>query len=277
MQIADQTVAEGAQRLMMPVPDRSSASVVRPAPRTRSKRAERPHVGRVVEAPVPHEAGGHRPPAPRCSGERRGARVVSARLRGHAAFGVVPELAQHPGAEHGAQSRHRKVDRGVRMLLNSRRQLRLQRRELAVDLLELGDLHARAVGERLAHRGRGLKRADAERGPDLRSPPLHVARAAAAVQCGAELRHGEPRRRSRLRGDGEHRACIGVREVGEGAERGRNPAPRSVATHGPRSVSMPTTTSLGSCACSARTHAGRSCPPGPRAAASLRGSRPARS
>ena len=68
------------------------------------------HMDRVVEAPVPHEA------------------RVTARLRPDALVsGEVPEflrdfrthLAQHPGAEHGAQPRHREVDRGVRVLLPS--------------------------------------------------------------------------------------------------------------------------------------------------------------
>ena len=98
MQVADEAVGEGAERLVVQVAGGAPPVVELAASRARAQRAHRPLVGGVGEPPVADEAGLHGALAPRCYGERRGAGVVSAGERRVVAFGVILELAEHPWA-----------------------------------------------------------------------------------------------------------------------------------------------------------------------------------
>ena len=100
VEVAHQAVPEGAEGLVVEVTGGAPCVVELAATRARAQRAQRPLVGCVGEPPVADEARLHGALASRCYGERRGAGVVPAGLRRLVAFGVIPELAKHPGAEH---------------------------------------------------------------------------------------------------------------------------------------------------------------------------------
>ena len=120
MQVADEAVGEGAERLMVEVAGGAPAVVEVAATRAGPQRAHRPLVGGGVEPQVADEAGPHGPLAAGCYRQRRGTGVVPAGLRRVVAFGVIPELAEHPGAEDHTETGQGTVDAGVRVLLKMR-------------------------------------------------------------------------------------------------------------------------------------------------------------
>ena len=63
--------------------------------------------------------------------------IVASQIDVHRKYGgVVPELAEHPGAEHITESWLGEVDVGVRVLLKMGRQLGLEVADLAVQLTD---------------------------------------------------------------------------------------------------------------------------------------------
>ena len=78
VQVADESVGEGAQRLVVEVAGGAPCVVEVAAARARPQRAQRPLVGGVVESPVADEARLHGPLAAGCYGQRRGTGVVPA-------------------------------------------------------------------------------------------------------------------------------------------------------------------------------------------------------
>ena len=229
MQVADEAVGEGAERLMVEVAGGAPPVVEVAAARARLQRAQRPLVGGVVEPPVADEARLHGALAAGCYRQRRGTGVVPAGLRRVVAFGVIPELAEHPGAEDHTETGQGTVDVGVRVLLKMGRELGLELFDAAVDLADQPDGGTGARRVRLAHHGRRLELRGAQRLADLGGAPLDVALAAAAPERGADLGDAQPRRLARAGRAGQHAHGIAVGKLREGLQCTRKVLPERVA------------------------------------------------
>ena len=150
---ADEAVTEGAECLVVEVAFGASLVVEVSASGTGRDGAEGPLVDGGGEAPVAdvasqHDAfGARRPRDGGCPG------VVPARLGVGVSVRVVPELAEHPGAEDDTDSWQGTDDVGVWVLLKLVRQLRLESGDLTVELTN--DPHGRFCcgGERFGHGG----------------------------------------------------------------------------------------------------------------------------
>ena len=138
MQIAHEAIAQSPQRLGMAIPQRSSLAVEGVAAGAREQRAPRPTGPPRRPAAVADEAGVHRPPAPRCYGHGRGARVIAPGLRRGVARGIIPELAEHPGAEDDTESGQGTVEGGVRVRLKMGREVGVDPRSTARRALPAG-------------------------------------------------------------------------------------------------------------------------------------------
>jgi hypothetical protein len=101
---ADGPVPEGCERRMVGVPGVPVGVVEGAGPRRRGEARKGPQVDRVSEAHVAGVASEHDALGARRAGDRRRAGVVLARLGTGVTVRVIPELAEHPGAEDGPQS-----------------------------------------------------------------------------------------------------------------------------------------------------------------------------
>ena len=229
VQVADEAVGEGAQRLVVEVAGGAPPVVEVTAARAHPQRAQRPLAGGVVEPPVADEAGPHCSLAAGCYRQRRGTGVVPAGLRRVVAFGVIPELAEHPGAEDHTETGQGTVDAGVRVLLKMARELGIELLDLTVDLADHPHCRAGARRVRLAHHGRRLELGGAQRLADRGGAPLDVALAAAAPERGADLGDAQPRRLARAGRGGQHAHRIAVGEFREGLQCTRKVLPERVA------------------------------------------------
>ena len=186
-------------------------------------------VGGVGEPPVADEAGPHGVLAAGCYRQRRGVGAVPAGLRRVVAFGVIPELAEHPGAEDHAETGQGTVDAGVRVLLKMGCQFSFEFGDLVVDLPDLTDGGTGTRGERPAHCGQRLELRGAQRLADLGGAPLDVALAATTPERGADLGDAQPRRLARAARTCQHAHGVAVGELREGLQCGREVLPERVA------------------------------------------------
>lgn len=153
MEDSDEAVADGAEGLVVEVFGSAVLVVVGACAWAAGDRAERPLVDSVVEPAVADVAGQHGAFFARRDCQRGGSSVVFARLGGGVASGVVPELTEHPGAEHNTKSWQGAVDVGVRVCLKMCRQFGFQIADLVVELDDDADCGAGGRRERGADRG----------------------------------------------------------------------------------------------------------------------------
>ena len=113
----------------------------------------------------------------RCSG------VVFARLGGGVAVRVVPELTEHPGAEHDTESWLGEVDVGVRVCLKMCRQFGLEVADLTVQFDDDADRGAGGRGECGGDRGGRGELLGAQRCGDLLGAGIEVALSPSAFEC----------------------------------------------------------------------------------------------
>jgi len=83
---------------------------------------------------------------------------------------VVPELTEHPGAEHDTESWRGEVDVGVRVCLKMCRQLCFEVSDLTVEFGDDADCGAAGGGDR----GRGGELLSAQRSADLLRPAVDI-------------------------------------------------------------------------------------------------------
>src|ERR1700709_1221406 len=118
--------------------------------------AERPLIERVVETFVADVAGQHGTLSARRDGQWGGSGVVLATLGSAVPVRVVPELTEHPGAEHNTKSWQGAVDVGVRVFLKMVGQNCLEFLDLTVQCRDDMNRCSRGGSERGSHRrGRG--------------------------------------------------------------------------------------------------------------------------
>ena len=163
------------------------------------------------------------------------------------ALGVIPELAEHPGSEHETESGHRAVDAGVRVLLKMARQFSLEFLNPMIDLADLAYHRAGGRGERTAHHGRHLELRGPQRVADPGGAAVDVALAATSTEGGPDLRHGQPRRRARVRGRCQHAHRVAVSEVVEGLQGRREILSEPVAEPLGLSCAVPNRLLVGAC------------------------------
>src|SRR2546428_2574910 len=134
MKDPDESIGEGAKGLMMGLASLTEQAVVVARASGARQRAKGPLVAGISKPPVAGHAG--EDDAARAGRLRDGrtARVVLSRFRMGKAGSVVAELRQNPGAEHDAKSGKTAVDLGVRVLLKTGAQFRLQAGQLRIDV-----------------------------------------------------------------------------------------------------------------------------------------------
>jgi len=100
---------------------------------------------------------------------------------------VVPELAEHPGAEHDTESWQGEVDVGVRVLFKILGHGVLEVGDLTVQLRDDPDSGFGGGRERLGHSAGGGELPAAQHDLDLGGAPVEVALPATALERGADL------------------------------------------------------------------------------------------
>src|SRR3989442_7643913 len=222
MKDADESIGQCAKGLVMGVASLTEPMVVVAGAGGAGQGAKGPLVAAVGEPPVAGQASQDDAALAGRLGDGRAARVILSRFRMGEAGSVVAELRQNPGAEHDAKSGKTAVDLGVRVLLKTGSQLRLQAGELDIHSAQDADRRGHALAVGLADQGgwRQLRctQLDLDRSRFFLDPTL----AASPAQNGHELGPRERATNGGRRGGVEHPERDRVRELRpEGGERGR--------------------------------------------------------
>src|SRR5205807_6720506 len=149
--------------------------------------AKGPLVAGIGEPPIARQASQDDPARAGRLRDRRTARVVLSRFRMSEAGSVVAELGQNPGAEDDAKSGKTAVDLGVRVLLKTGGQLRLQAGKLIVEFPQDADRRRHALAIGLADQMGGLQLRRAELSLDRGGLFLHPTFASSPAQNGRQL------------------------------------------------------------------------------------------
>jgi len=132
VQDPDEAVGEGPERLGVGLATSTMGVIESASPRRPRHAREGPLVAGIGEPGVAGEPGEDHPALAGGPRDRRGPRIVAPGSSIGVAGRIVSELAEHPGAEHEAESGKTAEDLGVRVPLKSPFELGLEPLDLVV-------------------------------------------------------------------------------------------------------------------------------------------------
>jgi hypothetical protein len=136
MQIANKTITQSPQSLVMKITNSPMFIVETTTPRACPNRTKRPLINRISKTPVPHEPGNHNPSTTRLSRQRRSPSIVPACFGRPVSIRIITKLCQNPGTKNHTKPRHRTINSGIRVHLKICGEFNLEQSNLTIQFGE---------------------------------------------------------------------------------------------------------------------------------------------